>query len=503
MSVTAAYEQAKARIKGRLDGHYQHEGVKWMLKKELDDKQGGILADDMGMGKTMQAITTMRGNEAPTLIISIVGTVNQWRDALINFGGYKPIIINPSFTGILPSDKSIEVCITTYSSFQKNKPPPCLYAQKWGRVVLDEGHLIRNPATKMHKEIARIEADIRWILSGTPVQNSPKDLLTLAKFIGGCVGKEISYIVDNMVLRRTQEKQADENPRLALPPLTTEVMKLEFATEEEKNLYDAVENYFMHGSASTNTIEAIECLTRCRQVCTNPLLYKAGMEKKKITGKKRKAPCISDYFDQDFISTKVSWLIDAIASHVATKQKCLVFCIWTAEMKYLQTELEKKNVPSLIYDGHLSRDNKESVLYNFKNTNIPVLIIQINCGSSGLNLQCANKVFITSPHWNPCVELQAIGRAYRKGQTSCVECVRLVMANTVEEKCMEVQEKKMAFIKEAMNDDSVMARLGTETDDIKDIVLHYNNKKPKIDLDSQDFGALIDAYLFEDSQNIS
>lgn len=108
----------------------------------------------------------------------------------------------------------------------------------------------------------------------------------------------------------------------------------------------------------------------------------------------------------------------------------------------------------------MSRDDKENVLYNFKISTIPVLILQIACGSTGLNLQCASRVYITSPHWNPCVELQAISRAYRKGQTQKVQCIRLCIENSIEERCLEIQKKKLELIRRSMKDDSLMNRLG-------------------------------------------
>ena len=475
-----AYKQAQAGIKGRLDGHYQHEGVQWMLRRELEtlSARGGILADDMGLGKTMQAIATMRGNELPTLIVSIVGTVNQWRDALIEFGGYRPVIINPSFVGILPS--GVEVAITTYSSFQRAKPPTCLFNYDWKRIILDEGHTIRNPATKVYKEISKIAVDIKWILSGTPLQNSAKDLETLAYWIGAKKSDPIEDIVKEMVLRRTQEEQAESNPRLALPPLTTSVVKLEFDTPEERKFYQSIEEFY-ENKTMTN-FEAIESLTRCRQVCTNPRLYIESIGKKNSSiGKKRNSEEPPTCPHNSISCTKLKYLINDISSHCQTNQKCLVFCIWTNEMKFIQEELKNLDISSLIYDGKLSRDTKESVLYNFKNTSIPVLIIQINCGSSGLNLQCANKVYITSPNYNPCVELQAIGRAYRKGQSECVTCVRLVMADTVEERCMEIQDRKMRIIMDAMHDDSMVNRLGifdNEEGDI-DIKTIFKAKKKK------------------------
>ena len=499
-----AYELAKSRIKGRLDGHFQHEGVRWMLGRELACGGGGVLADDMGLGKTMQMITTMRGNEVSTLIVSIVGTVNQWRDALIDFGGYRPMIINPSFSGILP--EGVEVAITTYSAFQKKNPPPCLSNYAWQRIVLDEGHAIRNPQTKVYKEISQIHgARFKWILSGTPIQNSSKDLQTLARWVG--FDGNMEEFVKDYVLRRTQEEQAQKNPRLALPPLTTEVIKLDFDSTEERKFYNAVEEHYMDNMMTS--FDAIESLTRCRQVCTNPWIYEEahGGSASKKQKKRKIGPRILDYWEDDgnITSTKMKYLVNAIKDHVNAKKtnKCLVFCIWTAEMKYLQKDLKNIGVSSLIYDGHLSRDNKESVLYNFKHTTIPVLIIQITCGSSGLNLQCANKVFITSPHWNPCIELQAIGRAYRKGQTDCVSCVRLIMNGTVEEKCMEIQDKKMGMISEAMNDDSLLQRLGgthdlVDDDDIKSIFGKKRNSSQVVveEEDDEDLEKFLDELLF-------
>ena len=99
------------------------------------------------------------------------------------------------------------------------------------------------------------------------------------------------------------------------------------------------------------------------------------------------------------------------------------------------------------------------MLYNFRHSTIPVLLLQIVCGSSGLNLQNANRVYITSVHWNPCIELQAIGRAYRKGQLANVVCTRVVMEDTIEEKCVQIQETKLGIISEAMDDDTMAGHL--------------------------------------------
>ena len=483
MAAEAAYNLAKRTIKGRLDGHYQHDGVRWMLARELtapDGWRGGILADDMGLGKTMQAIATLRGNPCATLIITIVGTVAQWRDALIDFGGFHPLIINPSFQGILPND--IDVAITTYSSFQSRRTPACL-SQPWGRIILDEGHTIRNPSTRVYKEIAQLIAPIKWVLTGTPMQNSQRDLQTIAGWIGAPKATPIETITETMLLRRTQEQQEKIAPRLALPPLDTQVVKVAFATEAERNFYARVEKYF--AKQAKNSIELMEAFTRCRQACSHPRLYEEGINRKKTPPAKRrrlfkkadhdaevadKAPPDPQFFFPDaseYPSSKLQYLVEDLKQQPKAT-KSLVFCHWTGEMRFIASYLKEVSIASLIYDGNLSRDNKEAVLYNFKNTSIPVLIIQITCGSAGLNLQCASRVYITSPTWNPCIELQAIGRAYRKGQTAPVTCIRLVMSDTVEERCINVQDKKLDLISDAMMDESFCRRLWGHDDEHED-----------------------------------
>lgn len=489
-TVLEAYNKSVKDIKGKLEGDYQHEGVKWMLYRELSFNcgKGGILADDMGLGKTMQAIATMRGNPQTTLIITIVGTVGQWRDALIEFGGYRPIIVNPSFTGILPDD--IDVVLTTYSCFQKKKTTECFGAVSWGRIILDEGHKIRNATGKGHQEIARLNADIRWILSGTPIQNSVKDITTLSGWIGHS-HTDTDETISTILLRRTQEQQAKRNETLALPTLTTQQVHLEFETDDERKFYDKVQTYYIE--RTTNKNDAMETIIRCRQAATHPLIFLQSLEKK-TTNRKRKIVEENELPTSMPISTtKFSYIIEDIKKvQTETKEKCLIFCTWTNEMKLIQKELKSNGISSLIYDGKISQANKEAVIYNFQWTTIPVLILQITCGNAGLNLQCASRVYIMSPHWNPCVELQAIGRAYRKGQKKEVKCIRLLMKDTIEDRCGDIQMNKLDLISSAMSDDSMMNRLMPPQTAIQSAsssnVVHnsQNNKNKYIDDDDED-----------------
>jgi SNF2 family DNA or RNA helicase len=353
---------------------------------------------------------------------------------------------------------------------------------------LDEGHKIRNPTSKGNKEISKLIADIKWILSGTPIQNSKKDIISLAKWIG-FDDVDVDTIVENILLRRTQEEQATVNPRLALPGLETVMVRLDFETEDEREFYAKVEDFYMNGYNDKGSgTDALEATIRCRQAATHPLLLlESVIAKKKSSAtaskKRRKNWIVEDEEDVgnevvgiNFNSitkglptemprstSKFTYLVGDIVKNVkVNKEKCLVFCTWTNEMKLLQKELKTCGIASIIYDGSVSRDNKEAVIYNFKNTCINVLILQITCGNAGLNLQCATRVYITTPHWNPCVELQAIGRSYRKGQLNKVRCVRLAMRGTVEDRCSNIQVEKLSMICDAMSDESMVNRLGQE-----------------------------------------
>lgn len=195
----------------------------------------------------MQAIALMRALPKPTLVVTMVGTVGQWKDALYDFGGFRPLVVSPSFKGTCPVEEG-DVVLTTYSSFQKARGavPPVLTQTRWGRIVLDEGHVIRNAETRLYKELTALHGHCRWVLSGTPIQNKAKDIETLARWVGVPEGEAwaVDNIVDGIVLRRTQEQEGKNNPRLALPTLTTVVHKLQFKYEHERQLYKNVEEYF-------------------------------------------------------------------------------------------------------------------------------------------------------------------------------------------------------------------------------------------------------------------
>lgn len=485
--VLAAYKAGLEGIHGRLIGAHQHEGVKWMLKQELDSCfascPGGILADDCGCGKTYMATCVMQGNKvAKTLIVTVVSVVHQWRDIMMTFGKKAALVVTGEcYMGCVP--EGTEVVITTYSSFapkKKGGKVASLFTNTcWNRVILDEGHVVKNQKSITYTNIALLNARIKWVLTATPVQNSLKDLETLARWIGW-MGSLDNFIGEKL-LRRTLAREGEINPRMKLPDLQTEIIKLDFKSENERQVYKRVEEEFrmrvenMKGGSKLYT-EALEGILRCRQVCCSPEIYQGSAHR--VVKRKRKRCCViedsSDDERDEMVrggdSTKIQYICDDISTN-GGKEKCLIFCMWTLEIKLVIEALQARNIACLKFDGSMTNEKREAALYNFRHTEgVRALVVQIQAGGVGLNLQCATRVYITSPTWNPTHEIQAISRSHRLGQNHIVKCFRLVINDTVEERIMEIQGNKLSLIAETLDDLDVLKKMNVDTIDMGDLV---------------------------------
>jgi SNF2 family DNA or RNA helicase len=158
---TLAYKRGLDNIRGRLMGTHQHNGVKWMLEQEItcNEAKGGLLADDCGCGKTYMMTFVLRGNIVePTLIVTVVSVLHQWRDILSEFGGVNPLVIGPDCM-LRNVPTGVNVVLTTYSSFTPKKKngqmPSILKNTTWGRIVLDEGHIVKNPKSATMKNLLK------------------------------------------------------------------------------------------------------------------------------------------------------------------------------------------------------------------------------------------------------------------------------------------------------------------------------------------------------------
>ena len=461
-------------LKTRLISPYQHDGVRWLVARELAQTYpGGFLCDEMGLGKTVQMLGTMLVNPKPrTLIVVPKSIVGQWCAEIKRFA---PSLTVRAFDGakrVVP-DPLPNVVVAPYSvmAARRDAPPCPLLAIQWDRVILDEGHEIRTPRSKTHKACLELKAPIRWIVTGTPVFNSMKDFVALCRFLGmdrNVVQGYTDRIRETFVLRRTKADVAEHNARLALPPCDFENLELEMYPEE-KDLYrdvfdtshEIVRQIFKTGTAHLHQMELLECLLRVRQVMTWPQLYLDGMA---IKNEAEPEPWLGR-------SRKMETLIETIKTH--PKEKTLVFTQFMGEMDEIQRRLAAEGIPSLRIDGGVSKDQREARITEFKKAAsdpAPVFVIQIKAGGVGLNLQEATRVYITCPAWNPATELQAIGRAHRTGQTRKVTVRRLIYVGdeggatrpplpSVEQSIMQLQEGKARVSAEVLNDPRLMTQV--------------------------------------------
>lgn len=467
-------------LKGRLDGPAQHEGLREMLMKEHPSREvaGGILAYEMGLGKTNLSTAVLLANPLPkTLILTPVGTLGHWKRTLTEFGGIQPYVLRANFQGVLPEAAKVVLAPLSIfharsktskskptgggtrmsSSYCSHHPPNFLQVIDWDRIILDEGQVIRNTHTQLHQKLSKLCARIRWILSGTPVNNKLKDLSSLANWIGVPNANDLDVIHRDFWIRRTLEEEGERNPRCKLPPLKHELVRLN-PSPSELQLYDLVEDRCMKKIACSNTLhvqraQAMLALLRLRQLCILPEIFiDVALENDR--------PVSQACPDSPIPNTKMDFIIEDVINY-AGKHQSLICCSFLEEMHYLERQLHDRGISCEHIDGSMSSEDRETVMSNFNSPGgggTRVLLLQILC-AVGLNLQSATRVYITTPQYNPCIELQAIGRAHRKGQTQVVTCVRLMMSGTVEERCLAISQRKLDIIAHAMKDDKFKVRL--------------------------------------------
>ena len=455
---STAYHVAIKSFKGRLIAPYQNRGVAWMVGREFStgSVKGGMLCDEMGLGKTAQMIATVLGNPGhKTLIVAPKSVVGQWVGELARWAPHLKVGIWDSSR---PSLAPYDVVLSTYGmtmnrqDFESLTP---LHRVKWGRIILDEAHEIRNKRSKTHGSIIRIQAPIRWVLSGTPVFNSISDFVSLGEFIGipgRYVQADPSSVRESYVLRRTKADVSEHNARLALPRCEFDNVELDMYPEERcvyEEAYTCARDYIIEAGRSENVaafnMNIMEHLLRVRQTMIHPQVYYHGIKTKeggdgeRFTGTSR----------------KFEYLNDSVRSH--PKENTLIFCQFKQEMLLICKMFE--DLPSIyLLDGSVSADLRENNIRKFNaHPGGAIFVIQIKAGGVGLNLQSATRVYLMAPSWNPATELQAIGRAHRTGQTKQVFVKKLIYAvdedtPSVEQSMVALQTGKAKISAEVLND---------------------------------------------------
>ncbi|CAO3354712.1 DEAD/DEAH box helicase [Azospirillum melinis] len=442
-------------FKGELRD-YQRGGLAWMQSLRANNV-AGILADDMGLGKTAQTLAHIAMEEhegrltEPCLVVVPTSLVPNWVAESERFTPHLRVVVLHGIDrhGKLSEIDRAHIVVTTYGVVARDVD--LLKRLTWHMIVLDEAQAIKNPDGKATRAVAALPARHRLCLSGTPVENNLGELWSQFAFLmPGLLGdrKEFGkrYRVpiekrgDNtranllmrrirpFLLRRTKEAVAKE-----LPPKTEVVVRIDLE-RDQRDLYETIRlsvNETVRAALAAsgkglgqNAIAVIDALLKLRQVCCDPRLLKSIAA---LGGKARP-------------SAKLHALTEMVKEMVPEGRRILIFSQFTTMLDLIKLELEKAAIPYVELTGR-TLDRAEPV-NRFQNREVPVFLISLKAGGRGLNLTAADTVIHYDPWWNPAAEDQATDRAYRIGQDKPVFVYKLIAANTVEERILDLQRRK-------------------------------------------------------------
>lgn len=424
---------------------YQIEGYRWM-RRLAHWGAGGCLADDMGLGKTVQTIAFLLSQQekGPSLVIAPTSVVPGWKKELERFApGLRPLILNneKDRVGAIEKAAPSDVVISSYGIL--TSCPDMLQGREWNVIILDEAHQIKNRWTKVSKAAMDLRGASRFILTGTPVQNSLADLWNLFQFINpGMLGQYENFMArytahdeaesrqrmemlksatQPFILRRTKETVLKELPRKTeldyLVPLSQEEMAYYEDMRSEIEDLVAMQGY----ESGPMDISVFEGLTKLRMASCSP-----GLQNPAWAGG----------------SSKLDELRFLLEHLLKDDTHMLVFSQFTSFLGMVKPMLEKMGIPYLYLDGTTSLKERARLVEQFQRGECRIFLISLKAGGLGLNLTAANCVILLDPWWNPSIEEQAIDRSYRIGQDRDVTVLRLIAAQTIEEKIVRLQALK-------------------------------------------------------------
>lgn len=446
---------------------YQKIGYKWLRTLE-QYKMGGILADDMGLGKTIQLLAVIlsyvqknKGNVKPSIIICPSSLALNWYNEIQKFTPtLKALVISDDY---LERKRKIEeigkyqVIITSYDSLKRDIDLYENYCFKY--VVADEAQYIKNNNTKNSKAIKTINAETKFALTGTPIENSLSELWSIFDFImpgylykykkfkelyetpiikeqNEDVMNKLKKQIEPFVLRRTKGEVLTE-----LPDKTVTILNNEMS-EEQYNIYmsymaqarkEIMSQIDINGFEKSQ-IKILSLLMRLRQICCHPKLF------------------LREYEGE---SSKLNQCIEIIQDAVLGGHKILLFSSYTSMFEIIEEKLKNIGVKYLKLTGQTKVGERIELVDKFNtDENIKVFLISLKAGGTGLNLTGADMVIHYDPWWNLSAENQATDRTYRIGQKRNVQVYKLITKNSIEEKIYELQQKKAKLIDNMLSTDA-------------------------------------------------
>lgn len=455
---------------------YQQNGLNWL--NFLDEfGWGGCLADDMGLGKTLQIISFLqlqkeKGIKGTSLIVLPTSLIYNWVKELQKFAPSLQYLVH--YGGSRAKDSATfdqyDLILSSYGNVVKDVPWLSNYTFHY--IILDESQLIKNVTSERYRNICKLKSRNRIVMSGTPVENNTSELYAQFNFLNpGMLGsyeffkeqyagpidrkgdesrvKELRRLVYPFMLRRTKESVAKD-----LPDKTETILYCEMEPAQRR-VYDAFRNQYRESIMQLIEEEGLEKsgmhilqgLIKLRQICNSPALLKEQ----------------ESYGEQ---SVKLEEIMRHL-EEITPNHKVLVFSFFLDMLELIKKRLEQLHIPYVYLDGQ-TKERQELVDEFQQNPDQRVFLMSLKAGGVGLNLTAAEYVFLVDPWWNPAVEKQAIDRTHRIGQTNKVFAYKMICKDTIEEKILQLQEKKKNLADDLISTETAIFKKLTK-EDIRDL----------------------------------
>ncbi len=439
---------------------YQVTGFRWLKTLETYGF-GGILADDMGLGKTLQIISVLlyakaEKKDGTSIVISPASLIYNWQEEFVRFApSLKTLVINGTQTerkALLDNYQQYDVIITSYDLLRRDigeyEGKQFLYQ------IIDEAQYIKNHTTIAAKAVKCIQSTVKYALTGTPIENRLSELWSIFDYLmpGFLYGYDTFRKELETPIAKNKEEEATNRLKRMVSPFILRRLKQDVLKDLPDKLeevqyarFDAVQQKLYDGQVvhmkemlkkqdeedfSKNKIQILAELTKLRQICCDPSLL------------------FENYKGE---SAKKAMCVECIKQAIEGEHRILVFSQFTSMLAMLEEDLTAEGISFYKITGSTKKEERIRLVKQFNEGDVPVFLISLKAGGTGLNLTGADTVIHYDPWWNQAVQNQATDRAHRIGQEKIVTVYKMIMKNTIEEKIIKLQEEKKNLADEILS----------------------------------------------------